>query len=215
MIELFETMNLHTIILYVIPIILVILWVYLLSVFKRTETWAFHFLLGACGFFLIYITWISDYVAFYVSRAVTTIAGVMGIITKWFTAYFDNSLIFVYSKIGSVMLQIDIECSGAIEIGVYLSLLLFFRVYNWVEKLLYGVFGVLYLIVANSIRVLAISTAVYWFGYGCYDLMHSVVGRVIFYFLSVILYYYVFTRSQIKSMKVGDFSFTKQEKGTT
>ena len=198
---------------YVIPAVFVILWLYLLSVFKRAETWAFRFLFGTLGFFLIYMVYFSDYVAHYVSRAVTTVAGVFGVATGWFTAYYDSSLIFVYSKVGSVTLQIDIECSGAIEIGVFLSLLLFFRVYNWMEKLLYGALGVMYLITANAIRVLLISGAVYWFGYGVYDLMHAVVGRIVFYAFSVILYYYVFTRSQIQTMKVGDFGFTKK-KGT-
>ena len=56
---------------------------------------------------------------------------------------------------------------------------------------------------ANIIRLFVIGTTIYYFGNDAYYIAHTIVGRIIFYALSVILYYYIFTKSQIVKQKIG------------
>lgn len=190
-------------------ILYLIIYIYMLSVFRRAKTGAWEFIWGSFGFFLIYMIKISDYIKEPVSECITTLTGITGNLTHMYKAYFEHSVIYVKSLVEPALLQIDMECSGTIELGVFLSIILFFNVYNFPEKILYSLIGILYLIFANVIRIMIICVSIYFFGYGIYDVMHSYVGRIIFYVLTVILYFEVFTKRQIRDMKVGDFSYNK------
>ena len=106
-------------------------------------------------------------------------------------------------------LLIDFECSGIIEIMAFLSLLIFFNVYNWSEKLMIGIGGFCYIMLCNVLRIVMICFAVHFWGMGAYYVFHTFIGRIFFYVLSVYLYFYVFTKPQIVKMKVGNFSYGK------
>jgi exosortase family protein XrtG len=187
--------------------VLVAIWAYLLSVFHRAGTRAWKFIWGSCGLFLILMVYLREYIAPVLAHMVTAAVGIPGNLTGIYTAYFDFSSVYVETALGGVLLQIDIECSGVIEVFVFLSLLVFFQVYSARERFLYGVAGTAYLMGANAVRVLFICVGVHQFGYGSYNLMHSYLGRILFYGLSVLLYYYTFTRPQILSMRVGKFNY--------
>ena len=106
-------------------------------------------------------------------------------------------------------LLIDFECSGIIEIMAFLSLLIFFNVYNWSEKLMIGIGGFCYIMLCNVLRIVMICLAVHFLGMSAYYVFHTFIGRIFFYVLSVYLYFYVFTKPQIVKMKVGNFSYGK------
>ena len=133
--------------------------------------------------------------------------GIIGDFTNTFVAYFKYGIIFIETKAGSMTLQIDMECSGVIEIMAFLSLLIFFRVYNRYERIIVGVLGTAYVMVCNALRIALICEAVRFFGTDAYFIAHTFVGRIFFYGMTVILYFYVFTKSHIIKMKVGNFSY--------
>ena len=90
---------------------------------------------------------------------------------------------------------------------IFLSLLLFFDVYSRYEKIMVALIGIVYLMLANALRITIICFSVHFFGISAYYVVHSFVGRIIFYVLSVLLYFYVFTKPQVIHMKVGNFSY--------
>ncbi len=141
------------------------------------------------------------------ARVVAAFAGVVGNLTNTFTAYFKYGILFIESATGTMTLQIDFECSGIIEIIAFLSLLAFFRVYERNERLLVGIAGVVFIILANALRIIIICEMIHFFGVEMYSLAHTVVGRLVFYALSVCLYFYVFTKPHIVRMKVGTFTY--------
>ena len=44
-----------------------------------------------------------------------------------------------------------------------------------------------------------------------YYIAHTYVGRIFFYAATIVLYFYVFTKSQVVRMKVGSFSYDKEK----
>ena len=60
---------------------------------------------------------------------------------------------------------------------------------------------------ANAFRILVICFAVCIFGPGAYYVVHAIVGRILFYILSIYLYFYIFTKPQVVRMKVGSFVY--------
>lgn len=64
---------------------------------------------------------------------------------------------------------------------------------------------------SNVIRLIVTATIVHYFGIGSLVWAHVIIGRVIFYGLTIMLYYMVFTRVQVNNMRVGKFSFKKGE----
>ena len=141
------------------------------------------------------------------AQCVAAMAGVIGNITDTFAAYLKYGIIFISTSTGSMTLQIDFECSGIIEIMAFLSLLLFFRVYTRYERIIVGILGTAYIMICNALRISLICEAVHFFGTDAYFVSHTFIGRIFFYVLTVILYFYVFTKPHIIHMKVGNFSY--------
>ena len=187
--------------------LLTIVWLYLLSVLKRGQLYFWRFIVGSMGAFLILMISLQDKLAEPLARGVAALAGVVGTITGGYSAYFTYGIIFITSHSESMTLMVDYECSGIVEIIAFLSLLLFFDVYSRYEKIMVALIGIVYLMLANALRITIICFSVHFFGISAYYVVHSFVGRIIFYVLSVLLYFYVFTKPQVIHMKVGNFSY--------
>ncbi len=182
-------------------------WLFLLYVLDRAELYFWKFFLGCTGLFILMMVTVRPLFTEDLARAVSALAGGIGDLTGTFSAYFRYGIIFIFTTMGSVTLKIDFECSGIIEIMAYISLLAFFRVYTIFERFLVGFVGVFYLIFANALRITLICVVVHFAGPGAYFIMHAIVGRLFFYFLSILLYYFVFTKTQVIRTKVGSFTY--------
>ncbi len=192
---------------YLIGIIVLIIWLYLLSVLKRCKLPAWHFFLGSLGLFTLMMVYVRPVMVKPLARCVAAIAGGFGGLTDTFTAFFKYGILFVRSAESTITLQIDFECSGIIEIMAFISLLAFFQVYDRNEKLFVGVLGTVGIILSNVLRIIVICLMLYFGGTDLYYISHAIVGRVLFYVLSVLLYFYVFTKPQIIRTKVGKFTY--------
>ena len=98
-------------------------------------------------------------------------------------------------------------------IAAFLSLLAFYAVYSVPERIYVGIIGTLYTLLTNALRISVICTMIHFLGTDYYYVAHTVVGRIIFYVLQVILYFFVFTKAHVLKMKTGDFAYTKTEDG--
>lgn len=191
----------------VLGIVLLIIWLYFMRVLTKCELPAWRFIVGSCGLFLLMMIFVRPYLTQPLAQVVAAISGALGKLTGFYTSYFKYGVIFIDAKAGAISLLIDFECSGILEIMVYLSLLIFFEAYTKYERVLVGVVGVVYIILANAIRISSISIVIYFFGMSAYNIAHTIIGRLIFYALSVLLYFFVFTKTQIIRQKVGGFSY--------
>lgn len=192
---------------FVTGIIALIIWIYLLTVLNRAENRALFYILGAGGLFSFLMIFIRPVLTMPLARVVALIAGGIGRLTGLFSSYFRYGVIFIATSKGRVSLMIDMECSGILEIMAFISLVMFFRVYTLKVRTIVSLAGSVLLILFNAIRVIAISLIIHFFGTGSFFVAHTVVGRLIFYSLSVILYFVVFTKAQIIRQKVGVFRY--------
>ena len=187
-------------------IFFIILWIYFLSVFKKNKLNFYYFLFGSVGLFVFLLIGLMDRLIDPLSNLVATMVGLFGKLYPQIQAYPNYKLIFLDANI-PISLYIDFECSGILEIFAFISLISFYSAYNILSKFVVNIIGVFYIIFANVIRILSIIFVVDTFGAEYYYLAHTFIGRLIFYTLTVSLYFIVFTKKQIINQKAGSFEY--------
>lgn len=181
----------------IIIIIVILAWLYLLSVLKRAKTAAFYFITGAAGLFLIIILLSKPYGIWLISTMITWVVGVLGHITGLFNTFYMSHVIQVVTKNSTNIFLVDFECSGIIESAAYIGLIAFYPVYTLQQRLKFGVIGLVTIFGANVLRLTFVAIVIYYFGSQAFYLAHSILGRLIFYVIIITLYYLVFTKAQL------------------
>lgn len=189
--------------------VLFVVWVYILTVLHRAKLPFFKFLVGSVGMFLILMATLQPIITVPLQKAVAASTGIIGDMTGMFYSYYQYSLIFVEHGFSSISMYIDYECSGVIELLAFSSLVWFFPLYNFIEKMVVNIAGILWIFASNILRLTVICIMVYVFGNDIFFFAHAIFGRIIFYGLTVMLYFHVFTRPQIMRQKVGKFSYAE------
>ena len=182
-------------------------WFYMMTVFKRARLDFWLFLVGSVGSFVLYIIWIQPVLTAPLQNAVAAVTGLLGTLTGMYDSYFQYGILFIQTAEGSLSLYIDYECSGIIEIGAFVAMLWFFPVYHLFEKVVVSAAGILLVFAANVLRIFIICACIYFFGGDIYFYAHTIIGRLFFYACTVLLYFYVFTKSHIVRQKIGRFSY--------
>lgn len=194
-----------------IIVLIFVVWIYILWVLKRAKLSFWRFLLGSVGMFIFQMIWLQPIITEPLTKAVTVVVGKIGEITGMFDAYQQYSILFIPKATAAVSLYVDFECSGVIEIMAYLALLWFFDVYDTLEKGILTVAGILAIFLFNVIRIFAICVMIYIWGNDIFYFAHAIFGRIVFYVLSISLYFYVFTKAQIIRQKIGSFKYVVEK----
>ena len=191
-----------------ISIICFVIWLYFLMVGYRSKLGFFIFVWGSAGLFIFMMLWLRPVVSVPFSQLVAYVCGLVGQATHLFESYAKLGVLFVpNAKSASISLYIDLECSGIIEIMAFTAMIWFFPVYKTMEKLAINIIAIIWIFAANILRVFIICMLVYFYGSSVFYVAHSIIGRLVFYVLSIILYFIVFTKSQIVRQKVGGFNY--------
>lgn len=191
----------------VLLLVLFAVWLYLLTVFKRKKLDFFFFLAGSIGLFLFSFFILQPLITPYLAQFVCYLTGLVGNISGIFKAYTSYGILFIENANGPVSLYVDFECAGLIEMLVFISLIAFFDVYNVKQKILVSLEGIVWILMSNIIRLFIICCIIHFFGNESYYFAHTIVGRLVFYALSVWFYFHTFTRAQILKQKVGEFGY--------
>ena len=196
---------------YVVAAAAIALWVWLLRVLRKAGLKFWRYLLGSCGIFLILLILVRPWIVLPLARLIAAIAGIFGKVTGFYQAYYRYGVIFIESLNGAITVNIDLECSGFIEISAFLSLLSFYGIYHLPERIYIAVVGTLYTMLTNALRISVICTMIHFLGTDYYYVAHTIVGRIVFCVLQVILYFFIFTKPHVLKMKTGDFGYNKKE----
>ena len=191
----------------IIGFVLIGVWIYIYYLMHKAQAQAWKYFWGACGLFYHHDGMVRPIMTQPLAEVVAAVAGVLVISQVCIRHLFKYGVLFVNAADGAITLQIDFECSGILEIMAYLALLVFFEAYNIFERIIVSVVGIFYIILANALRIAVICTIIYFNGIGAYHIAHTIVGRLVFYALTVILYFFVFTKAQIIRQKVGGFAY--------
>ncbi len=192
---------------YVAGLIGLLIWLFILHILNKSKLNFWHFLIGSVGAFILMLVFLEPVLTQPLARIVALLASLPGKIADMYSAHYKYGVIFVESSVGAISLKIDFECSGIIEIIAYLSLLIFYRVYTVYERFCVGILGVIAIVLANALRITVICLMIYFGGIDTYFIAHTYIGRLVFYALSVVIYFYVFTKPQIIKQKVGSFRY--------
>jgi len=175
----------------------VIGWLYGVSILKRAHLTAFYFIVGSVGAFFVLIALSDPYWVWFLTHAVINVVSLTGELFGWCHVMTKYGTVYIINAYSPVMMSIDYECSGIIETTAFLGLLIFYPTYQRQEKVFYAWFGILWIYFANILRLLLVIGLVHFGGAGVYYWAHSLLGRIFFYLLVIILYYNVFTYSEI------------------
>lgn len=192
---------------YVLGLIGLLVWLFILHILNKSKLNFWHFLIGSAGAFILMLVFLEPILTQPLARIVALLSSLPGKIGDMYSAHYKYGVIFVESSVGAISLKIDFECSGIIEIIAYLSLLIFYRVYTVYERFCVGILGVIAMVLANALRITVICLMIYFGGIDTYFIAHTYIGRLVFYALSVVIYFYVFTKPQIIKQKVGSFRY--------
>lgn len=191
----------------VLLLVFFVVWVYFMTVFKRKKLEFFFFLVGSIGVFMFSFFLLQPLITSYLAQFVCYLTGLIGNVSGIFKAYTSYGILFIENVNGPVSLYVDFECAGLIEILVFISLIVFFNVYNVKQKILISLEGIVWIIICNIVRLFLICCIIHFFGNESYYFAHTIVGRLVFYTLSVWFYFHIFTKAQIKKQKVGEFGY--------
>ncbi len=193
-------------VMYKITIFLLVFiaWFLVFLVFKNSKMYFLKFLAGSVGVFTICMIFFMPYLEGALNLLISNTLAIIGRGIRIFEVFKDNSIISIDTKDGIVAMVINYECSGVIEMLVFTSLAFFFPFGGFTRKSLSLIFGNIYIFASNIIRILFIAGAVKLLGASSYYLVHTLLARILFFGLTVLLYYYTFTSTQLKYQKVGE-----------
>ena len=69
--------------------------------------------------------------------------------------------------------------------------------YDAQKRLMLALIGALWFFLANTLRLSFVAIVIYYFGDGAFYVAHSIIGRLLFYSIAILLYYLVFTKGQL------------------
>lgn len=195
---------------YWFGILAVFLWLYLMNIMKRANWTAVYTVIGVLGLFF-FIVYLANYsMTNFLMKASTFGAGIFGSITGFYDVSVQYSMIQINSGHNVVNLFITYECSAVIELIAFIALTVFYPFFNGTKERWHWIMiGLPAIYLSNVIRLIVTATIIHFGGVGSLVWAHVIIGRVIFYTLTIILYYMVFTRAQVLNMRVGKFTFKK------
>ncbi len=185
-------------------ILIVMVWGFAFLIFRNSKMYFFKFLTGSVGVFTISMIFFLPYLNKALNALITNALIMIEQSTSLFEVFKGNSIISIDTADGIVSMIINYECSGVIEMLVFTSLSLFFPFGGIARKSVSIIAGNTYLYIANIIRIVFIVIMLKIFGASSYYIVHTLLARILFFALSVLLYYFVFTSTQLKYQKVGD-----------
>lgn len=185
-------------------VIVTLLWIFALILFKNIGMNFFKFLTGSIGIFTISMMFFLPYVEKNLNMLISSTLNIIGNSTSYFQVFKDNSIVSIDTKKGIVSMLINYECSGVIEMFVFTSLALFFPFGGNIRRILLTAVGNIFIYIANIIRVLFIVLITKTFGASMFYIAHTLLARLLFFGFMIVLYYFVFTSTQLRYQKIGD-----------
>lgn len=177
----------------ILILLVIIIWLYGLSVFKRAKVPAGHFIFGSIGLFVILLMVSRPYWVWFFTHLVVRGISVVDYFTHMSEVFPKYAIVHILSKSSSVAMTIDYECSGVIETSAFIALTAFYPIFTRKERIFLVLKGSLWIYIANVLRLFLVIILVHFFGSDFYYIGHTFIGRLFFYLVVIYLYYKTFT----------------------
>jgi len=186
-------------------IIIFPIWLTLVLLFRQHRQWLFYYLIAAFGL-TIMIVLLAEYFGFdqtLVNMASFHVELISKNLFKFQTELLSSGRFQLIRPVGgSDILKLGIECSAILESSIAFALIIFYPLFDWKQKILRSVFALVVTYVINILRLMIIVIIAYRFGSNYIFLAHAGVARIFFFICELLLYWYIITKTTVKS--VGD-----------
>lgn len=188
----------------IVLFLIITIYVAAVMILESLQLTFFSFFTGSVGLFTICIKYFLPHIDNVINIVNEEILIYLSSIFKYFQVFKNYSTVVINTKEGIVSMIINYECSGAIELMVFIALALFFPFGGKLSKVISITFGVIYIFISNIIRLLFIIFITFYFGENSFYLAHTLFARILFFILMVLLYYTVFSKVHLRYQKVGE-----------
>lgn len=179
----------------------IIIWLAVLVFFRINKIWVFFFIFGAAGFAVFSVLALSNSIVEQTLSytAIKTITGVNQLLRIPVMPFPGvGTVLMTGTRIsGYTSLEIGTECSGLLEWSVFWGLVLFYPVLTWPKRILILASGSLFIFIINIFRVEMIIISIFIIGRNAIFFAHTVLGRGVFFFLMITLYWFTFTKTTL------------------
>lgn len=188
-------------------VIIILIWLAAVIFFSHYRIWILYYLVGSVGlaFIIIFVgrmLFLETGLENVVTLTVHNVCNWVGVPTRIFQTSPGSLLVMVIGQdIGWTVLQITIECSGLLEIGVMLGMVLFYPGWSLRKRAILAGVGALATFIANIIRLFFIVEILHYVGKNSIFISHTIAGRAIFFFIVVAIYWFVLTRPMLKDVR--------------
>ncbi|PKM76544.1 MAG: exosortase family protein XrtG [Firmicutes bacterium HGW-Firmicutes-15] len=184
----------------------IVLWILIAYYLHNHRIWLFYYIWTAVGFTFIAILLLrSSNVEYAVEQATGLFLhyslGLIGIKTFIFDKAPGTVLVLLALENSWTCIDIDIECSGLLESCVLLGLLMFYPTLTLAKRFQYACIGVISLFVVNLIRLITVVLTLNFGGRDTMFIAHTLVGRLVFFALIIMVYWYLFTRPSLAKVR--------------
>lgn len=172
----------------------------------KNRIWIFYYIWAAVGMTIIAILLLRGSPVEYAIEQFTGLIlhyslGWVGIKTMVFDKSPGTVLVLLALENSWTCIDIDIECSGLLESCVLLGLLLFFPMGNRRTKTIQAIIGLLALYFINLVRLYTVVATINIWGRNAMYIAHTLIGRLVFFVLAVVIYWYLFTRPALGNVR--------------
>lgn len=178
-----------------------IAWAVAVRFFWRAGAWLPYFVIGAAGMAFLTVFLLRDVVPGETGLRVATAASVdriawlFGIHTRVVGGAPGELLVLGVPYHNEwTQLSIGIECSGLLELAALAGLVAFFPALAWRRRLGVLLAALALSFAANVVRMLVIVGALSFAGQDALDIAHLVLGRLVFFVLTIGIYWFAITR---------------------
>jgi len=184
-----------------------VIWAVLVVYLRVRRLWLPYYVLATVGFSLLFLTAARGTVVEQSLESLTaghahTVSGYLGIPTLVFRNAPGTLLVLVVvGRVGWTIIEVGIECSGLLELAAFAALLIFYPGLGGLRRFGLMAAGLAATYVINIVRLLVIITFLHLGGKNTIFLAHTVIGRGVFFVLVVAVYWFVFTRAALKTVR--------------
>lgn len=182
-------------------------WLAAVIYLRVRRQWLLYYVVAAVGFTLITVLLCRGTMAEEALEGLTAqnahdAAAIIGVPTLIFRNAPGTMLVLVVvGEVGWTVIQVDIECSGLLEMAAFVGLLLFYPGLRAPKRSLYLLFGLAATYLINIMRLLVIIAFLHWGGKDIIFLAHTIIGRGLFFILVIGVYWFVFTRATVGTVR--------------
>lgn len=187
-------------------IIAVLAWGLIGLFLRYHRIWVFYYIWCAVGFTIMAILVLRSSMVEYMVEQVTGVVlhhalYWLGIDTYIFDKAPGTVLVLLALENSWTCIDIDIECSGLLEACVLMGLLLFYPGTGFLRRLWRGLMGLTALFAVNLTRLFTIVMVLNTYGRDSMYIAHTLIGRLVFFFLIIVVYWYIFTRPALNQVR--------------